>query len=594
MPLPRRRPVPLRRLALTVLIWLVGLTALTGLTGVTGAGGAVRAGAVATVAPTGPAFQSIVPESRRDVMAWANRPPTVQPPQSEKPNILVVMADDMRVDDLAYAPTLRSLAEQGVSWANSFSPYPLCCPARASFFSGLLPHNHGVLGTEKPWGYQAFDDSVSIATSLSAVGYRTGFVGKYLNGYGHDLSRVSGIPSWRYVPRGWSDWVGSLESPRVPGIRGGLYDYYNTPYNVNGRIDQRYRGDYQTLVIAKFAKALINKYAAQARPWFIDVNFVAPHQGGPREVDDPKPFLRSDGITQLFLTPARPVWVSGKFDEQITKPPGIALPGAPEEDVRGNKPGPVAEWPALTPTEVAGVTEITRQRAEAIFVMDQEVARLVRHLKRVGEWDNTVVIVTSDNGYLLGEHRHRQGKVWGYEPSLRVPLLMAGPGLGTGVRYDPVTIVDLPATIVDLAGGQPPRTPDGHSVLDNARTGDGGWTTPVPYEAVIPSVAGTQPGFPDARSVIGVRTARYVYFRYANGENELYDLQADPVEFVNRAADPDYSRIRDLLDAVWVESKTCAGRTCRSLLPPALRASPTQERDLFQTYTAGLRAVYGG
>src|SRR5690606_21250928 len=105
------------------------------------------------------------------------------PVATQRPNIVVVMADDMRVDDLRFAPNVRRLvARRGLTFRNSFSSYPLCCPARASFFTGQLPHNHGVLSHREPWGYQSFDDSQTIASSLASVGYRTGFIGKYING----------------------------------------------------------------------------------------------------------------------------------------------------------------------------------------------------------------------------------------------------------------------------------------------------------------------------------------------------------------------------------------------------------------------------
>ena len=94
------------------------------------------------------------------------------------------MADDMRADDLRFMPHVRAWSPPGLTFGNSFSPYPLCCPARASFLTGQYPHNHRILDNEEPWGFGAFDDRATIATSLHAAGYRTAFVGKYLNLYG--------------------------------------------------------------------------------------------------------------------------------------------------------------------------------------------------------------------------------------------------------------------------------------------------------------------------------------------------------------------------------------------------------------------------
>ena len=130
----------------------------------------------------------------------------------------MVMADDMRTDDLRFMPSVRRLlVGRGLSFRNSFSPYPLCCPARASFLTGRYAHNHHVFSHEDPYGFQSFDDHATIATALHQAGYQTGFVGKYLNGYGAQPSLVTGGPSFRYVPAGWTDWYGAVERPAGSG-----------------------------------------------------------------------------------------------------------------------------------------------------------------------------------------------------------------------------------------------------------------------------------------------------------------------------------------------------------------------------------------
>jgi N-acetylglucosamine-6-sulfatase len=181
------------------------------------------------------------------------------------PNLVVVMADDMRFDDLRFAPTLRRLASHGVTFHNSFSPYPLCCPARASFLTGQLAHNHHIYWHLRPYGYGAFDDSRTLATSLRRSGYRTGFVGKYLNGYGTHRSKVSGGPSYRYVPRGWTDWFATLQNPGVRGIRGDAYNYTSTPFNVNGRV-RNHVDRYQTDVVGELQPSADRALSPEARP----------------------------------------------------------------------------------------------------------------------------------------------------------------------------------------------------------------------------------------------------------------------------------------------------------------------------------------
>jgi len=121
----------------------------------------------------------------------------------KQPNVLVIETDDMRWDDLRWMPSVRRLIQgKGLSFENSFAPYPLCCPSRSSFLSGRYTHNHHVYTHLEPYGFAAFHDQHTIATVLEGAGYHTALVGKYLNGYGQQTLR-SGKPSLDYVPPGW-------------------------------------------------------------------------------------------------------------------------------------------------------------------------------------------------------------------------------------------------------------------------------------------------------------------------------------------------------------------------------------------------------
>jgi N-acetylglucosamine-6-sulfatase len=514
------------------------------------------------------------------------------PVARSRPNIVVVMADDMRADDLRFAPyTSRLMARTGVRFENSFSPYPLCCPARASFLTGLYAHNHHVFSHESPWGFKAFDDHRTVAGRLHDAGYATGFVGKYLNGYGTQRSLVTGRPSLRYVPKGWTDWYGAVEPPHGSGIHGGTYNYFDTPFNVNGRIDNTHRGDYQTDVIGQFGRDLVDRYHDRRQPFFLYLSFVAPHFGGPAEADDPVRVHASDGVLDDMRTPARPGWVRGHFDRQVRRPPGLTRSGVSEADM-SDKPAFMAGLPELTRRERRALTEVTRQRAEAILVLDQEVRRLVSQLRATHEWDDTVLVFTSDNGYFLGEHRQRTGKIKAHEPSLRVPLLATGPGIVRGARrYDPISTVDLTATVLDLAGVPDPGG-DGASRAAVMRGDDRGWHTAVATEGRIQLqslIRSSNPGFTDPRNSIGVRTGRYSFITYRNGARELYDLASDPNQLRNVVADPAYAGTLAELEDVWWQLKDCAGSGCRAALPADLQLDARAERTLTQHYWREVR-----
>ncbi len=549
-----------------------------------------------TVTPAPDAFPAGRTSAAPAELAPAGAPAV---PQSARPNIVTIVTDDMRTDDLRWMPHVRRLlAGRGINFRNSFSPYPLCCPARASLLSGQYAHNHRVLSHALPFGFGSFDDSRTLATSLNDGGYNTVFLGKYLNGYGLQRSRVTGQPSFRYVPPGWTDWYAAVSRPPRSGYgSGGTYSYWHTLLNVNGRIDDSHRGQYQTELLGELARSLVRKYHRSPKPFFLYLSPVAPHFGAPREADDPRPRLDSaTGRRVNIKTPARPRWVRGRFDRQIPRASGLPADGGPsEQDVR-DKPRPMRNLPELTAWERSAVRASTRQRAEALFVLDRQVARLVATLRATGELANTVVMFTSDNGYFLGEHRVRQGKIKPHEPSLRVPFLLAGKGIPHGIRYDPVTTLDLTATVLDLAGARPPRVPDGRSALPSVRR-DRGWTVPVVTEGLEAARVfrgpPRAPGFRDARTTIGVRTARWKYVRYSDGHGELYDLDTDPNELVSRFGNPRYAGVQARLHRVWLTFKDCRGRACRAELPAELRRGPARLQVGTERQTRGVQARYG-
>lgn len=513
----------------------------------------------------------------------------------KQPNVVLVMSDDMRVDDLAFAPNLRKLiAEHGVTFENSFAPFPLCCPSRASFMTGQYSHNHKVFWHDPPYGYGAFDDSKTIATSLQAAGYRTGFIGKYLNGYGLAPSKVTGEPSARYVPNGWDDWRGAVEPPAESEIHGNTYDYMDTPFNVNGTIDNNYRGIYQSDVIGDMSVDMSRRFAKAKDPFFMYVNYVAPHHGQPNPADEPRDVLDEDGREVSVVTPAVPDWVRGKFDRRIDRASGVARTGEPiETDVSDKPPALLKRIQRLGDEAKDALRYATRRRAEAVYVMDRNIARLVAELQRSGEWENTVFAFTSDNGMIIGEHGLGMTKVRAHEPSLRVPMLVTGPGLREQEkRYDPISTVDLTATILDLADARAPHKPDGLSRVDSLVNGDSGWTTPVVTEAVFTSL-GRDPAFTDLRSTIGIRVSRYSYTRYRNETSELYDLVSDPREDRNVADDPEYADVQAALEELWPRIKDCRGKACSPVLDPILTADPQLNQTNTDAYWDEILAAYG-
>ncbi len=519
----------------------------------------------------------------------------IAPRALRRPNMLVITADDMRADDLRWMPRTRHLlADRGITFRNSFAPDPLCAPSRASFLTGRYVHNHRVLGIERPYGFRSFDDSSTLATRLRRAGYRTALVGKYLNGYGKTRT-FRGHPSLHYVPPGWTQWWASTDHGwhgQWPG--GGTYDYMHLTSNVNGGL-RTWPGRYTTGVTAGQTQGLVRRFggASPKRPWFIWWTPVAPHSGMPEESDDPGWITRSDEVRAFWVTPARPAWVKHRFDGVITHGGGAPPDRSAEPDV-SDKPHYIRGYPLLTSREKRAERDVTRQRAEALYVLDVQIGRTLATLRRSGQAARTIVVLTSDNGYYLGEHRKRIGKTTLHEPSVRVPLVVAGPRIPHGVRYDPATVVDLAVTVAGWAGTSLVRE-DGHSLGSTIAHGDHGWIRPVVLEGLM-----REPLYCEATvdhavmrglNTSGIRMGRYVLIRYSTGETEVYDLARDPLE-LHSLSGPASEDLRRLLTRTWRQYAACAGAQCQATLPAELRTAPTQNRWIADHQSRETRRYY--
>src|SRR5918995_958803 len=355
------------------------------------------------------------------------------PATAARPNVLVIETDDQTVADMAALPYTRAqIGGRGTTFANSFVSLSQCCPSRATLLTGQYAHNHGVLDVGGPFGgYDRLDGSETLAVWLRRAGYSTALVGKYLNGY-----------RGPEVPPGWSEFHG------LPG--GETYRFYDYALSENGvaRPFGDAQADYQSDVISGRAEGLIHTLPA---PWFLWVTYVAPHVARPRDLADP---VR---LSSTVPAPRHRAAFTG-----VPMPRGAAFD---EDDVR-DKPPAIRRKHRIGPELRAEIQEAWRQRMASLRAVDEGVARL---LGAVGTAD-TLVIFTSDNGYLLGEHRVPSGKVLPYEPSIRVPLLMRGPGVPRGaVRRDLVWNGDLAPTILDAAGATAPFALDGRPLLAPSR-----------------------------------------------------------------------------------------------------------------------------
>jgi arylsulfatase A-like enzyme len=454
------------------------------------------------------------------LVASAAAPGRQEPPA--KPNVVVFMTDDQTVEELRVMPLVRRLiGKRGVTFDQSIVSFPLCCPSRATFLTGQYAHNHRVLDNKEPYGgYYAFQGQWNtLPVWLEQAGYTTMLVGRYLNRYGERSATE--------IPPGWDEWHGVAD---VTDNR-----YFGYELNDNGVV-RRYgssRADYATDVLARIAVRLVRREADAKRPFFLWVPFVAPHAGGSAEGAPPVPATADAG---RFAN--EPLPETASFNEPDVSDKPAALRGLPE----------------LTTAQIAAVTGYYRAELESLLAVDRAVGRVLRALRAAGALGNTLVVFTSDNGFMHGEHRLELMKVVPYEPSIRVPLLISGPGIRAGVHVsDVVSNVDLASTILAATGVRPGRAQDGRSLLPLLR-GSASW----PGRTVL--LEGGPPG--SVTDYEGLRSPEYSYVEWANGERELYDLRRDPDQLRNVVADPAYAGTVTGLSARLASVRACLGAGC--------------------------------
>ncbi len=485
--------------------------------------------AVATAAMSVLAVTGLVHEPAA-VAATPSRTPAFERPV-EKPNLLMVTVDDLSYLDMDYLPQVRKLVERtGVSFSDAVAPTPICVPARASLLTGQYAHNHGARTIEGPHGgYAAFDDSSTLATSLQDAGYSTVLAGKYLNGYGEGDTRGD-------VPPGWDQWRATVDPS--------TYNFRSPKFNVNGEVIKS-KG-YSSNVITEHAQAGIAAERASGKPWFTWVNYVAPHHGAPSGPDDPKK-----------LYPGTDAALS------------VTVPEGRDRGFYGNVPIP--ERPNLFPGDVSGYAKGSpargrssdlkkkalriayQRRIEAVRGLDRNIASLLGSLKKSGELKRTLVVFTSDNGYSAGYH-NINGKLWHYDESLRIPVLMSGPGVPRGrtVRT-PVTNPDIGATLLAAAGARPPRPLDGIDIMPWLRAPE--QVRPIP-------VGGWRVTDGNRRLWYGIRVGSWTYARLHTGQVEVYDRSSDPYEQRNLAREPAFADTVKALTVLSDRYQDCAASTC--------------------------------
>ena len=481
----------------------------------------------------------------------ASHPESSHAQTAPPPNIVFILTDDMRKDDLnkdlvlgtENMPATNRLATQGMSFDNAFVSTALCCPARATIMRGQYAHNTGVWfntnvydrhGPDGGWrGYKGNGyERDNVATHLHDAGYRTGFFGKYLNGYDS-----------KTVPAGWDDWFAFTGSPKY-------YDYY-----INDNGTRKYFGTnssaYSTDVLNTQVQEFINDSAGTGKPFFAYVAPKAPHGPFPSNLPAPDPY------EQQFDNAKAPL--SDSFNE---------------EDV-DDKPPWIKSLPLLTTegsnSDLADINRHFENRLESLQAVDDLVRYLLDELPPE-VLANTDIVFTSDNGWFRGEHRIKNGKARSYEEAHRVPLVISGPGVQAGLTTDKLVLdTDYYPTFMNLAGASTPSYVDGRSLLPVLS--DPSTTTWMRTAILLEQRKYTDdPEIPVNRNYFGIRattgtsTAKYV--EYEGGFREFYDLtpNADPDEMTNKyySMNPNEPPISDEGQTPGLDSRLDTLKSCQA------------------------------
>jgi arylsulfatase A-like enzyme len=421
----------------------------------------------------------------------------------KKPNVLFIAIDDLNdwVGCLgghpqARTPNLDRLAARGVLFANAHCQAPLCNPSRSSLLIGLRPSTTGIYGLAPGIrDVAATRGCVTLPQYFAAQGYFTATFGKVF----HDGSIP---PSLR--PNEFHVWG---PAPGMPLPKQKLVQTPSPMRVMDWGVfpeDDRDQADWK---IADCALAQL-KSRPPDKPFFLAVGFRLPHV---------------------------PCFASRKWFELFPSEDAIVLPPVKDDD---RSDTPEFSWylhwklpePRLSWLKKANQWRpLVRAYLASTTFMDSQVGRMLDALDAAGLTSNTIVVLWSDNGWHIGE-KLITGKTTLWDRSTHVPLLFAGPGVSRGGTFQqPVELLDIYPTLVELCALPPKKGLEGHSLLRQLKDVKAVRSWPALTTHNVGNHA--------------IRSARWRYIRYANGSEELYDCRADPNEWTNLAKDPAHAEV---------------------------------------------------
>ena len=444
-------------------------------------------------------------------------------------NVVLLLADDLDWPLFDDVPLLSEFMDQGTTLTNFVVTESLCCPSRSSIMRGQYVHNHKVISNipQTGGGWQTFYDlgrqKDCLPVWLSEAGITTSHFGKYLNGFPSRKQKPT------YTPPGWANFVSTTRGKVA-------YTGYNYTLNTNGTL-QKY-GNQPTDFLEDVLTAKTNEWLETATdPFYLEFSYYLPHSPAP----------------------AAPRFTGTRAGSQAPRLPNYNAFGIYE-------PAWLKSQPKLGPKQQSNLDLLWTRRLESAESMADSFHAIMAQLETTGHLDDTLVIITSDNGYHVGSHRIPSGKHTPYREDSVVPAIFIGPGIAKGVTIDAMTsTIDLAPTITAIQGAATPTWLDGRNLMpllldpENAP-----WRTGVLTENMAP----TTPDDPDysgfeAPKYDAVRTQDYLYVDYGRKQGAaLYNLQTDPYEINNVIRSTDQTIVRQLAAQAKALAR-CSGESCR-------------------------------
>jgi arylsulfatase A-like enzyme len=426
--------------------------------------------------------------------------------QQPKPNIIFILTDDHRWDALGVAgnkiiqtPNLDQLANKGKYYKNAYVTTSICCVSRASLLTGQYESRHKINDFKTDFSAEALKQTYPIL--LKKEGYKIGFVGKYGVGLNHPVTEFD------Y----WS--CSKKEQP---------------PYIF---LDKQGKQVHNTDSVGHDIEIFLNKFAGQG-PFCLSVGFKAPH-----ELDGKPPqFPTQERFNSLYqnVTIPTPETADPKYWNSF---PDFFRT---DQNVARDRWIPLFSTPELYQNTVKNYYRL-------VTGVDEAVGKMVAQLKKLGIEKNTIIIFMGDNGFYLGEHG-LEGKWYGHEESIRVPLIVYDPRLSAdknGKKIDEMVLnIDIAPTILSYANATVPKTMQGKSLT----------SATVRNEFFYEHTYSKSPKIPN---VEGIVTKDFKYMKYIeHNYEELYNIKTDPKEKINLAADKKYAaKLEELRKEYLVQKK---------------------------------------